>query len=178
MEVEAFVHHLNNEHPTIKFTSEISTNTVNFLDVTITEDHLETGLYRKPTDTFKYLHYKSFQPGHQKKSIPYTQFVRVRRICSNKKNFYTHTNLMIAHMHQRGYPINLLLQAQTKAAQLERDKLVDPVKTTTIQNKIPLIVTFDPAHKYISNGVKASQFLVGQCDIPTIKYKTTGNLQA
>ena len=49
-----FDNYLNSLHPTIKFTSETSTTSVNFLDTTVKFDQdrkIITTLYNKPTDT-------------------------------------------------------------------------------------------------------------------------------
>jgi len=49
-----FIDHLNNAAPSIKFTHEISTNSVNFLDTTVLKDrqgNINTDIYQKPTDT-------------------------------------------------------------------------------------------------------------------------------
>ena len=80
-----FIDHLNNAAPSIKFTHEISTNSVNFLDTTVLKDrqgNISTDVYQKPTDTHPYLHWTSAHPPHLKQSIPYSQALRLRRICS------------------------------------------------------------------------------------------------
>ena len=163
MEATRFIHHLNHQYPTIKFTAEISSTSVHFLDVTVTrgeDNHLLTDLYRKPTDVYRYLHYKSFHPRHHKRSIPYSQFVRVRRICSTRRDYFKHTDNMIASMHQRGYPMKLLLEAQTKASSLTCEDLIHPKTTPTTEKNIPLIVTFDPLHQHISDGINNAHFLL------------------
>ena len=84
-ELDSFISGLNRVHTTIKFTSDISDTSINFLDVKITktsDGKLTTDLHTKPTDAHLYLHYTSYHPQHQKKSIPYSQAVRLRRICS------------------------------------------------------------------------------------------------
>jgi hypothetical protein len=53
-----FLEHLNNVHPTIKFTMEHSNIQINFLDTTVKIDQnrkMYTTLYTKPTDTHTYL---------------------------------------------------------------------------------------------------------------------------
>ena len=74
---------INNIHPTIKFTTEWSHRSVLFLDVrvNIQEGRIITDLYTKPTDTHQYLHRHSCHPGHCKAAIPYSQALRLRRIC-------------------------------------------------------------------------------------------------
>ena len=71
-------------HLTIKFTADWS-ETVIFNDVTIsiTEGVIETDLYVKPTDSHQYLLSSSCHPFYCKKGIPYSQALRLNRICSN-----------------------------------------------------------------------------------------------
>ena len=45
-----------------------------------------TDLYIKPTDRHQYLHYTSSHPEHTKKSVVYSQTLRLSRICSEKKD--------------------------------------------------------------------------------------------
>ena len=161
-ETQNFIDHLNRQHKTIKFTAEISNLRINFLDTTIIRNNdgsLSTTLYRKPTDTFQYLHFKSYHPLHQKRSIPYSQFVRVRRICSLKKDFFVNTDLMIRHFITRGYPMKLLIESQTKAANLNREDLLTPSTRERTQT-IPYITTFSPAHQDVTNIIQNSLFLL------------------
>ena len=63
-------HPVNNAAPSIKFTHEICTNSVNFLDTTVLKDrqgNISTDVYQKPTDTHPYLHWTSAHPTHQTK---------------------------------------------------------------------------------------------------------------
>ena len=79
-----FIKHLNTVHSTIKFTSDISPTEIAFLDLTI---HIEgkklyTRLHTKATDRHMYLNYNSENPMSLKRSIPYSQFLRLKRILS------------------------------------------------------------------------------------------------
>ena len=79
-----FVEHLNSVHDTIKFTKEFSSIEINFLDVTTYRNGQEilSKLYCKPTDSHSYLEFNSCHPPHNKTSIPFSQFLRIRRNCS------------------------------------------------------------------------------------------------
>ena len=59
-----FIDHLNEVHPTIKFTSDISHTEISFLDLTIyvKDCKLYTRLYTKTTDRHMYLNYSSEHP--------------------------------------------------------------------------------------------------------------------
>ena len=80
-----YIYTLNEIHPTIKFTAEWSQKSINFLDVTVSliDGQIETDLYVKPTDSHQYLHSSLCHPYHCKKSILYSQALRLNRICSN-----------------------------------------------------------------------------------------------
>ena len=127
---------------------------------------LHTSLYRKPTDTYRYLHYNSFHPTHQKKAIPYSQFIRVRRVCSDKRDFYRYPDEMIQALALRKYPMKLLLDARKKASQTERTTLLNPAPRPVTRKNIPLIVTFDPLHSHISSGLTTVKFLLDQVRPP------------
>uniref|UniRef100_A0A8C3T6V0 Reverse transcriptase domain-containing protein n=1 Tax=Chelydra serpentina TaxID=8475 RepID=A0A8C3T6V0_CHESE len=83
--LEEFHHDFNNFHPTINLSLDQSTQVVHFLDTTvlISDGHINTTLYRKPTDRYTYLHTSSFHPEHTTRSIVYSQALRYNRICSN-----------------------------------------------------------------------------------------------
>ena len=71
---------------TPKFTSDYSDRSINFLDVQISisdNGEISTDLYTKPTDTHQYLQATSCHPNHTKKGIPYSQALRILRICSD-----------------------------------------------------------------------------------------------
>ena len=87
--LENFLNKLNSFHPTIKFTAEDSKETINFLDVNIrlVGGELMTDLLVKPTDTHQFLDPSSSHPYHCKKGIPYSQALRLNRICSDNESF-------------------------------------------------------------------------------------------
>lgn len=74
-----------NCHKTIKFASSYWSTSINVLDVSVTRVNstLTTDLYRRPTDRRQILHYDSYHHKCQKNSILYSQFLQLRRICSD-----------------------------------------------------------------------------------------------
>ena len=84
-----FINNIIKQHSNIIFTSNISTTSVNFLDVIIDlgGGDISTKTYTKSTDTHEFLSYNSFHPTHIKQSIIYSQILRFKRICSNDKIF-------------------------------------------------------------------------------------------
>ena len=113
-DLDLFVEHLNSRENNIKFSTEISEHSVNFLDmkVTINEDlSIVTDLYTKPTDSHDYLLYSSAHPRKCKDSIPYSQFLRVRRICSRIEDYEQNAMKLSIHFKRRGYPTSLIEEA-------------------------------------------------------------------
>ena len=79
---------------------------MSFLDisVSINGDALATSVSYKPTDSHSYLLFPSSHPNHTKESIPYSQFLRLRRLCSDDKDFETKSLEMRTFFVERGYP--------------------------------------------------------------------------
>ena len=80
---------MNGFHPGLKFTRSISDEQPPFLDLVLkpATDRLVTGIHWKPTDTHSQLNYASSHPNRRKEAIPYSQFLRLRRICSVETAF-------------------------------------------------------------------------------------------
>ena len=74
----------------MKFTMDYSKNSINFLDVKVSKSEsgntLCTSLFTKATDTHQYLHATPCQRSIYKRSIPYGQAVRIKRICSDEED--------------------------------------------------------------------------------------------
>ncbi len=82
---------------------------------------------------------------HTKRPIPFSQFLRLRRLCSEDEDFHTKSLEMRDFFVQRGYPTSLLDTAFSKASQIPRSEtLTDPVTNVTENSQIPLVLTFHP----------------------------------
>ena len=57
--------------------------------------------YNKPTDSHSYLLYSSPHPSHVKNSIPYSQFLRLRRLCSEDSDFSLKSEEMCEFLDKR-----------------------------------------------------------------------------
>ena len=74
--------------------------TLPFLDVQVhlSNNHIETDLHTKPTDKHQYLLKTSCHPSHTKQTIPFSLFLRIRRICSNDAFFDNRSEELIKHL--------------------------------------------------------------------------------
>jgi hypothetical protein len=158
-ELDTFIQHLNSCHTTIKFTSESSTSKVNFLDTTVTIEAngtLYTNLYTKPTDSHNYLRYDSAHPHHCKTSLPTSQFLRLRRICTKIEDFDTNAVSLAGHFLRRGYPQHLIEEAIIKTRRINRASTLtqsDTDKKDTNKSTLFLITTYKPGTNILKNIV-------------------------
>ena len=164
-ELYSFLSGLNQFHTSIKFTYDMSQTQVNFLDVLVTKDkdgHLATSLYTKPTDTHMYLHYDSFHPIQQKKSIPYSQAVRLRRICSTTDKYWEAANTLQQNLTARGYPKHLIKNALERAFLLDRSVLLrtKPTNAGKHTNLIPFVTTYNPYNPPIGKILRNNKHIL------------------
>ena len=90
-DLQKVLNELNTKHPSIKFEYEISKERISFLDTEIyIKNKLHTKIFRKKTDRQTFLNINSEHPKSLKNSIPYSQALRIKRICSTKKDFDHH----------------------------------------------------------------------------------------
>ncbi|XP_070206003.1 uncharacterized protein [Littorina saxatilis] len=84
-----YIHFVSNYHPSIKFTFDISPSAVAFLDlnISLSDSILSTSVHYKDTDAHTYLTFHSSHPSSTIRSIPFSQFLRLRRICSDTDDF-------------------------------------------------------------------------------------------
>ena len=131
-ELNRFITSVNSFHPALKYTWEISETSLAFLDikVSISGNGLCTSVHYKPTDSHSYLLHSSSHPSHVKNSIPYSQFLRFRRLCSDDAS-------VIQAAHHRAQQIDR--QSALQMSQKEKN------------DRIPFTLTFHPRN----NPVKA-----------------------
>ena len=141
---EDFISNLNDQHPSIKFSHKISKKSIDFLDTTvyIKNRRLHTTIFTKPTDKQNYLHYKSEHPLPLKNSIPFGQILRIKRICSEAKEFMKNCTKMLSKFTLRGYPKIITQQAYHKTFSLQRNNLLK-TKMKKRSQRIPLVVTYN-----------------------------------
>ena len=146
-----FITFLSGAHDSIKFTAEWSTERVNFLDVQVIkqDNNLITDLFTKPTDTHQLLHRASCHPNHTKRGIPYSQALRIRRICSEEQFFVNRVADLKTWLLARGYGENDVDDSQidrVRAKDLAPSLDTRPKEKDDI--KIPFVLTYHPAmHK-------------------------------
>ena len=154
------ISHLNSIHPYIKFTHVYSNSphqTLPFLDVQVhlSNNHIETDLHTKPTDKHQYLLKTSCHPSHTKQTIPFSLFLRIRRICSNDAFFDNRSEELIKHLIKRGYSRKILQRDANRVRAIPRNAtLQSQEQKTTNTDRTPFVISFNPALPKISSVVK------------------------
>ena len=108
-DLENFIHFCSTYHPALKYTFEIRESSLPFLDlcVSISNNRVFTTIHYKATDTHNYLEYTSSHPTHCRNAIPFSQFLRLRRICSDDGDYDIKSAEMASFFEYRGYPQKL-----------------------------------------------------------------------
>ena len=125
-DLENFLNELNAKHPSIKFEYEIWKERVQFLDtkINIKNNKLYTKKFRKKTDRQIFLNINSEHSKSLKNRIPYSQALRIKRICSTKKDFYHQLRELRERFLKQGYDQKLVDEQLEKVDKLVRDDLL------------------------------------------------------
>ena len=149
-----FFEHLNSSHDSIKFVGSISDRSLPFLDVEVrlTNGHITTDLYTKPTDCHNYLPWNSCHPKGTKESIPYCEALRVRRICSEPGDFYRRLYELEGYLRSCNYPPKHIRPAFAKVRAMSRSSTLEyrPKETCT---RITFPITFHPNLRNLATTV-------------------------
>ncbi|MCP3663993.1 MAG: GIY-YIG nuclease family protein, partial [Gammaproteobacteria bacterium] len=112
---------------TIKVTHTCSTDNFVYLDVSgqkLGNGSLHTLVHHKGISRNSYLHFTSDHPRHLRESIPYSQALRCRKICSTEEAFESEVRSLGDKFVDRGYPKSVVQGAICKARAKSRDSLL------------------------------------------------------
>ena len=143
-ELEKWLNYLNKSHKSIKFTAEHSKTEINCLDTTVKKGKnlkLHIDLYVKSTDTKCYLKYDSAHPPPCEESLPYSQFIRIKRICTNETDYQKHSQTKESEFLEKGYPEHILEKAKQKVELKQRHKLLHKDKKVNTEQTESIFLT-------------------------------------
>ena len=129
---------------------------------------LSTDLYSKQVDSHQYLHYNSCYVEHIKKSIVYGQTLRLRRICSERKDLKPHVKDLKGWFLRRTYPQQIVEEQVDRAIRLplEHDN-----QQNELENGIPLVVTYNSTYRNLSTTLQKNfNILYSDADVRTLFY--------
>ena len=123
-----FKQQINEVHPSIKFDFNFSNKKINFLDTVVYKTQsgkLEAKLYRKESDRQAYLHRKSKHPESLKRTKPFSQALRLCRICSTNNEFQDSYDKLRNKLIERGYKQQEINEGIERTKTLDRKKLLE-----------------------------------------------------
>ena len=192
-DLETFFQIANNIHPLLKFTHEMSSDSIQFLDITIFKGErfrvnqiLDVKLYRKPTENFQYLERTSAHPSSVFNGFIIGEIIRIIRSSNNRHDIDKEIKLFKAKLLLRGYNEEEVNKLITKATNRDRrDCLRYKLKD---KRKIPPLVLatkFNPAFKGLNKIIKKHWHLIEKNEAakilfprpPIIAYKRQRNLK-
>ena len=156
-DLEKFIVNFNDFHYAVKFTWKITDTSLECLDVkmSVQEGDISTSIYYKPTDSHSYLRYDSHHPPKCIDSIPFSQFLRLRRICSSDADFVEKSEEMSEFFYDRGYPTTVVKAALERCKGISRSEaLVQRDKRNG--SKIPLVLPYQRSTAKISKIIHAN----------------------
>ena len=145
VELMTFIKEMNEKHKTIKSDFQFSPRKIAFLDTMLCKDknnNIHTTLYRKPTDQQAFLHVKSEHPRSLKSSIPYSQTLRLKTICSTSTELDKNCAIIKQKFLDRQYKNEVLDEQIKKVDRIERKELFT-CKEKNNKNRIPLSITYN-----------------------------------
>lgn len=187
---QEFINFLNSNILGLHFTYELSNDCLSFLDVLIRrgdDNNIVTTMYRKPTATNSYLAWNSHHPRTLKKSIPYGQYLRARRVCSELSDFKKVADDLRVRFRARGYPDGVLRNAYQRALGQNRSTLLSKVKRSPSEETktIRFITTYSSGSEQIRDLLKNNWSILCSdpeirevvCDVPQLTFRKGRSLR-
>ena len=110
----------------------------------IKNNKLYTKIYRKETDRQSFFQIDSEHPKSLKNSIPYSQALRIKLICTSSKDFEHHRKELKERFLEQGYSSELLDKHIKTDEKLDRNELIKGnKKDRPISTRIPLEITYN-----------------------------------
>lgn len=172
---EEFVQILNTHHPSIKVTSNVQLEQLEFLDTEVFfvkgeiegMKKLATRVFFKSTDTHALLHKSSFHPKHTFRGIIKSQLIRFRRICSLEVDVEKATRVLFAALRPRGYTRRFLRGIKSEVRRsFEQYQTIQ--RTPEEKNLIPFVHTFHSNLAGVNKNLKR-HFNHCQAQIPGLQ---------
>ena len=106
---------------------------------------IKATLFVKPTDSYSYLDFSSCHPQTIESSIPYSQFLRMRRNCTEWMEFIKHSVQLLSYLGLRGYHPNLTIPALHRCNNIsQHEPLLPKDKNDSDDNSLFCITGFNP----------------------------------
>ena len=127
---------------------------VNFLDINLSvkEDEIKSSVFYKVTDSHSYLKYGSSHPRSCKDAIPFSQFLRLKRLCSDNQDYRLKEKEMESFFLARDYPMRIISKAKERVASVTRAQAMKPKNQNQAKDRVILTLTYNSYSKTINQN--------------------------
>ena len=179
-----FLAWLNNQDAYLKFTSCLDKSNLVFLDLnlSVSQGMIKTDTHFKPTARNSLLNYKSFHPKHLRDNLPFGQFLRLRRNCSNIEDYKTQADFLSKRLIERDYPTQIVQKAKKRARNNNRESLLEPKHGQDNRNpRLTCITTYTVASTMTTKTIQKHWRILNSGNLnlekPLISHKRGRNLK-
>ena len=88
------------------------------------EHKIQTTIFCKPTDQQTHLHAQSNHLKSLKYSIPYSQALHIKTVCSTTSEFNKNCDIITKRFKERGYPRNFVNEQVGKVKNMKRKQIL------------------------------------------------------
>ena len=138
--IKMFLERLNSFYPTLRFIHELSKESLPILDLKLklSKGKISSDIYVKDINRHQHqhLHYASSYPKHNKQYIVYIQALRVKRICSEDKDFEQHIHEIRLWFQKRAYPDKVLDEEVVKVFLIKKRLAAKKLKLFHLSSRI------------------------------------------
>lgn len=142
---------INHFHPNLHYTHQHSTESTDFLDLTVYKGphfqntkHLDTKTFQKAQNLYQYLHFTSCHQGSIHKAIIIGECVRYARSNTSRENYNRMVQLFETRLHVRGYPPNFTKKTLALVSYDSRQKFLQQAKPDKAFKKPPMFKCIAP----------------------------------
>ena len=145
-DLEKFISFVCNFHPTLQFGYQISSSCLSFLDIKlqITYNHITASIFYKETHSYSYRHNDSSDHSKCITSIPFSELLRLWRLCSDDEDFKTKANDMSAFFSNWNYSPNIIQSAINRISKISQAEALQPTPKQSTTKRTPLVLTYHP----------------------------------
>ena len=115
---------------------------------------ITTDLHVKPTDRHQYLHFSSAHLNHTKRSVVFSQTLRISRLCSNESDFEQNKEKMRSWFVKREYPEKL------KDSEIRKVDIRGTNRKNKSKNGVPFTVTYHPLLNSLYGIIRKNLYLL------------------
>uniref|UniRef100_A0A8C5LNH5 Reverse transcriptase domain-containing protein n=1 Tax=Leptobrachium leishanense TaxID=445787 RepID=A0A8C5LNH5_9ANUR len=156
--LKTFLEELDHNGRGISLTTTWSYERINFLDLSIyiQDGTIKTETFFKKVDVNSFIETTSCHLPQWLDGIPKSQFLRVRRNCTDLETYERQSNKLKKDFLEKGYDVDTLEETKNKVGNMERtDLLKKKTKTGSLYSTdVPFIFSYNAQNQYIRKTIK------------------------